>query len=114
MFKINKIHFNLLKRKREEESGPQLVAYASFIIDDVLWVGSVGIIRDSKEPFGYKLKYPTRVASYGAIRKCFVPISFEAENILTETIIKEFILQYDKLRRRKENFAEWLKNGKNA
>lgn len=111
MFKITNIHFKLVYKRNEEADGT-LVAYTNFIIDDIFWIGSIRIIKDSKQSFGYKLVYPKTgtLCGYGPQRKCFLPVNFEAENILAETIIKEFILQHNELKKRKENFEEWLKH----
>lgn len=106
MINLGEISFFLVKNSTDENG--QLIAYASFVINNEFLVGGVKIIRDTMQPLGYRLGYPSKKSSAGNSRICFRPIGFEASSTLPEIIIKEFILQRTKLAEKAADFKKWL------
>lgn len=65
-----------------------LVAFASVVINDSLYLGSIGI--HSKIGGGYRLTYPTKQAG-GKSFNLFYPINRDASGAIEHAIISKFI-----------------------
>ena len=74
-----------------------LVAFASAIINEWMYVGSIAI-HEKKDGSGYRITYPTR-KSKGKDLNLFHPITQECSKIIEESIIGEYI-----------NFAKTVNN----
>jgi len=64
-----------------------LVAFASFVLDDNLYLGSIGII--TRPEGGYRLVYPTKKVGIRNIN-IFHPINKEFSQSVEKEVIKEF------------------------
>jgi DNA-binding cell septation regulator SpoVG len=64
-----------------------LVAFASFVIDDVLYCGSVGIF--TRPNGGYRLVYPTKQVA-GRQLDIFHPISAIAGRLIEQEVVTKY------------------------
>jgi len=64
-----------------------LVAFASFVLDKSLYLGSIGIM--TRPPGGYRLVYPTKKVADRSLN-VFYPINREAAQLIESEVIKQF------------------------
>jgi DNA-binding cell septation regulator SpoVG len=64
-----------------------LVAFASFILNDELYLGSIGVI--TRPEGGYRLLYPTKKVGLRNVR-IFHPISKQSAELIEQAVIKKF------------------------
>jgi stage V sporulation protein G len=64
-----------------------LVAFASFVLEDALYCGSVGIM--TRPNGGLRLVYPTKQVA-GRQLNIFHPISFESGKFIEEAVIAKY------------------------
>lgn len=64
-----------------------LVAFASFVLNDALYCGSVGVL--SRPSGGYRLVYPTKLIA-GRQYDIFHPISSDAGKQIQKTVITKY------------------------
>lgn len=64
-----------------------LIGFASFVIDDVVFVGSIGI-HERLDGNGYRLTYPTKKSSLNQ-RPVFHPINREAGSAIESAIFEK-------------------------
>ena len=64
-----------------------LVAFASFVVNDALYCGSVGVM--SRPGGGYRLVYPTRKVASRQL-DIFYPISSVAGQLIQEAVISKY------------------------
>lgn len=68
-----------------------LVAFASCIINDSIYIGNIAIHSSLQDPGGYRLIYPDKVLPNGKKINCVHPINREAGEVLRGAIIDKFI-----------------------
>lgn len=71
------------------QSSDGIVAFASAIINEGMYIGSIAI-HEKKDQSGYRITYPTR-KSKGKDLNIFHPISQECSQVIEESIIAEYI-----------------------
>ena len=64
-----------------------LIAFASFVIDDAIYCGSVGIM--TRPNGGFRLLYPTKQIA-GRQLDIFHPISFESGRLIEKAVITKY------------------------
>lgn len=64
-----------------------LVAFASFVLDASLYLGSIGIM--TRPQGGYRLVYPTKKVAERSLN-IFYPISKEFAQLIENEIVKQF------------------------
>ena len=64
-----------------------LVAFASFVLDENLYLGSIGIV--TRPQGGYRLVYPTKKVAEKNLN-IFYPISREFALVIEQEVIKQF------------------------
>ena len=67
-----------------------LVAFASCVINDALYIGNIAIYTSPSNPEGYRLVYPLKVLPNGKEINCVHPITREAGEAITKPIITKF------------------------
>ena len=83
-----KMHINNIRIFPIKES-EWIVAFASAIINDGIYIGSIAIHR-KKDNSGYRLTYPTR-KSKGKDLNVFHPINIATSEVIEKTIISEYL-----------------------
>ena len=64
-----------------------LVAFASFVLEDCLYLGSIGIL--TRPEGGYRLVYPTKKVGIRSIN-IYHPINKEFANLIEKEVIAKF------------------------
>lgn len=64
-----------------------LVAFVSFVLDDCLYLGSIGIL--TRPEGGYRLVYPTKIVGTRNIN-IFHPINKEFAETIEKEVVKKF------------------------
>jgi len=67
-----------------------LVAFASCVINNYLYIGNIALYTSPSRPEGYRLVYPTKILPTGKQINIFHPINHHAGEILSGAIIKKF------------------------
>ena len=67
-----------------------LVAIASFIINECLFVGDVAIFTSFTNPLGFRLVYPDKILRNGKRINCVYPITKEAGQAISEAVIDKY------------------------
>jgi len=67
-----------------------LVAFASCVINNALYVGNIAVYTCQSTPGGFRLVYPIKVLPNGKEIHCVHPINKEAGEIFSKAIIKKF------------------------
>lgn len=67
-----------------------LVAFASFIINNQIYVGNVAIHQSPIAEGGYRLLFPDRVLPNGKRINCVHPITREAGEQIRKAVIQKF------------------------
>jgi len=67
-----------------------LVAIASFIVNECLFVGDVAIFTSFKNPLGFRLVYPDKILRNGKRINCVYPITREAGLIISEAVVGKY------------------------
>ena len=67
-----------------------LVAFASCVINNALYIGSVAVYSSPSTQSGFRLVYPVKVLPNGKEIHCVHPISKEAGELISKAIIKKF------------------------
>lgn len=89
-----------------------IVAFASFVLDEQIYLGSIAISTRPKG--GYRLIYPTKKIGPRSIN-IFHPISFDFGQLIEKTLIQYFekLMNVDekllKTKNRSENYNEYAK-----
>ena len=71
-----------------------LVAFASFVVDDQLYVGDVAVYKHG-DGNGYRLVYPTRILGNGRSIQIVHPINREAGEAIREQVIQHYRNTFD-------------------
>jgi DNA-binding cell septation regulator SpoVG len=74
-----------------------LVAFASAVINDQLYIGNIAIYTSPSSPQGFRLVYPSRNLKSGTKIKIVYPINKESGFLIQETIVKEYQKLIEKL-----------------
>ena len=80
-----------------------LLAFASFVINNSIYIGDVAIHNCLGNSEGYRLVYPDRVLANGKRINCVYPITKEAGNAITRAVVSEYKEILSKLWRQSEN-----------
>lgn len=67
-----------------------LVAFASCVINNALYIGNLAIYTSLSTQSGFRLVYPMKVLPNGKEINCVHPINKETGDSLSEAIIKKF------------------------
>ena len=67
-----------------------LVAFASCVINESLYVGSIGIHCSPSNAEGFRLVFPSKTLLNGKEIPCVHPINKEAGELLTRAIVNKF------------------------
>jgi len=67
-----------------------LVAIASFIINECLFVGDVAVFTSFTNPLGFRLVYPDKILRNGKRINCVYPITREAGQTISEAVIGKY------------------------
>ena len=67
-----------------------LVAFASCVINDSLYLGNITIYTSPRNAEGYRLVYPMKILPNGKEINCVHPINKETGNIISEAIVSKF------------------------
>ncbi|RJR28361.1 hypothetical protein C4564_05660 [Candidatus Microgenomates bacterium] len=64
-----------------------LVAFASFVLDESIYLGSIGIM--TRPQGGYRLVYPTKKVAERSLN-IFYPINKEIAQVIETEVVKQF------------------------
>jgi len=67
-----------------------LVAFASCIINDSLYIGNIALYTSPSRSEGYRLVYPSKLLPNGKKVNCVHPINKEAGTLISKAIIEKF------------------------
>lgn len=67
-----------------------LVAIASFIVNECLFIGDVAIFTTFKNPLGFRLCYPDKILKNKKRINCVYPITREAGQLISEAVIGKY------------------------
>lgn len=67
-----------------------LVAFASCVINDFLYIGNIAIYTSPSKMEGYRLVYPSKILPTGKEINCVHPITKETGEHISKEIIKKF------------------------
>jgi DNA-binding cell septation regulator SpoVG len=67
-----------------------LIAFASCVWDNSLYLGNIGVYTSPSREDGYRLTYPHITLPNGKKINAFYPISKQAGNSIQEAIIKKY------------------------
>jgi len=67
-----------------------LVAFASCVVNDSLYIGNIAIYTSPTNPEGYRLVYPLKVLPNGKEINCVHPINKEAGEAIANSIIRSY------------------------
>lgn len=67
-----------------------LVAFASCVINNSLYIGNIAIYTSPTNTEGYRLVYPLKVLTNGKEINCVHPITKEAGETIAKSIINKF------------------------
>lgn len=75
-----------------------LVAFASWVINDSLYIGNVALYTSPSKPGGFRLVYPSKTLPNGKEISCVHPINKKAGELISNAIIKKFEEMLSKIR----------------
>lgn len=67
-----------------------LVAFASCVINESLYIGNIAIYTSPSKPGGFRLVYPSKTLPNGKEINCVHPINKEAGELISKAIIGKF------------------------
>lgn len=67
-----------------------LVAIASFIVNECLFIGDVAIFTTFKNPLGFRLCYPDKILRNGKRINCVFPITKEAGRAISLAVVDKY------------------------
>ncbi len=67
-----------------------LVAFCSFVVNGFLFVGDVAIYNSPGRPEGFRLVFPDKVLRTGKKINVVHPITREAGDLITKTVVKRY------------------------
>ena len=67
-----------------------LVAFASCLINNYLYVGNIALYTSPSKPEGYRLVYPSKILPNGKEVNCVHPINKKAGELISARIIERY------------------------
>lgn len=67
-----------------------LVAFASCVINNYLYLGNIALYTSPSRPEGYRLVYPSKVLPNGKEVNCVHPINKKAGELISVKIIEKY------------------------
>jgi len=67
-----------------------LVAFASCVINESLYIGNIAVYTSTTRPEGYRLVYPTKILPNGKEINCVHPINKSAGDLVSQAILCQF------------------------
>ena len=67
-----------------------LVAFASCVINESLYIGNIAVYTSTTRPEGYRLVYPTKILPNGKEINCVHPINKKAGDLISQAILSQF------------------------
>jgi stage V sporulation protein G len=67
-----------------------LVAFASCVVNNALFLGSIAIYTSLSRPEGFRLVYPSKQLPNGKEINIFYPINKSTSNLISRAIIEKF------------------------
>jgi len=67
-----------------------LIAFASFVINEALYIGNVAIYTSPTRPSGFRLVYPSKKLTNGTNIKSVRPITPHANDTIEKLVIGEY------------------------
>ena len=67
-----------------------LVAFASCVINNYLYVGNIALYTSPSRPEGFRLVYPSKILPTGKEVNCVHPISRKAGDLISARIIERY------------------------
>lgn len=68
-----------------------LVAFASCVINESLYIGNIALYTSASNPDGFRLVYPSKILPNSKEINCVHPINKNAGNLISKAIIEKFI-----------------------
>jgi stage V sporulation protein G len=68
-----------------------LVAFASLVINNRLYVGNIAVYTSPTAKDGFRLVYPEKVLPNGKRINCVYPITQEAGEVITKAVIERYL-----------------------
>lgn len=87
-----------------------LLAFASFVLNNSFYVGSVAIYSKFSES-GYRLVYPEKVLANGFKISCFHPINNQVAKQIEEKIFEVYESLIEKAKKKEEQYERNLSTG---
>lgn len=78
-----------------------LVAFCSFLIDDLFFVGNVALYSCPSNPDGFRLVYPAKMGV-----SCFNPINRDVGMIIQKQVVSQYLELIEKLRKSEKDLDE--------
>lgn len=67
-----------------------LVAFASCVINESLYIGNIAVYTSTTRQEGYRLVYPTKILPNGKEINCVHPINKKAGDLISQAILRQF------------------------
>lgn len=67
-----------------------LVAFASCVINNCLYIGNIAIHTSPSKPEGFRLVYPSKILLNGKVVNCVHPINKKAGELISARIIEKY------------------------
>jgi len=67
-----------------------LVAFASCVINNALYLGNIGVYSSPSTQSGFRLVYPVKILPNGKEIHCVHPINKESGELISKAIIRKF------------------------
>ena len=67
-----------------------LVAFASCLINNTLYIGNIAIYTSPSTHLGFRLVYPVKILPNGKEVHCIHPVNREAGNLISKAIITKY------------------------
>ena len=67
-----------------------LVAFASCVINEFLYIGNIAVYTAMTTPGGYRLVYPSKILPNGKEINCVHPINKKAGDLISQAILSQF------------------------
>ncbi len=83
-----------------------LVAFASAVINNQIYIGSIAIHTSPNSALGYRLVYPIKILPNGKTINCVRPINKETGELIQKLIIEKFQFIIDNVIRKEERNAK--------
>lgn len=67
-----------------------LVAFASCVVNDAIYIGNIAIYTSPSKLEGYRLVYPSKILLTGKEINCVHPINKESGELISKAIIEKY------------------------